>query len=135
MIGTPANIKIRELLDLHKKKMLSVNAEYQRGVVWNDSQKKRLIDSVMRGYPIPLLYLHHIKREVAGFQNETLEVIDGQQRIEALDKFHEGALKLFDPVKDAAEARFPEFLKSEPCPWAQHTFDFAGCAPRAVSRN
>src|SRR5439155_23439784 len=50
------------------------------------------------------------------------EVIDGQQRINALSEFHEGAFKLFDHGKDAAEARFPEFIKKQPCPWGRKSF-------------
>jgi hypothetical protein len=50
------------------------------------------------------------------------EIIDGQQRINALADFTDGAFKLFDPVKDEAEARFPEFIKRQPCPWAAKTF-------------
>lgn len=43
---------VKELLELRENGMLSVNQEYQRGVVWTPAQKKRLVDSVMRGYPI-----------------------------------------------------------------------------------
>ncbi len=64
--------------------MLSPNPEYQRGAVWNPPQQKRLVDSVMRGSPIPLLYLHHIKKQVAGANWEAFEMIDGQQRLAQL---------------------------------------------------
>src|SRR4030081_64390 len=49
--------------------------------------------------------------------SERYEVIDGQQRINALREFHEGAFKLFEPESDGAEARFPDFIKKQPCPW------------------
>jgi len=117
------NYLVKDLLELRKNKMLMINPEYQRGEVWDSAQKKRLIDSIIRGYPIPLIYLHHIKTQVAGMQREDLEIIDGQQRINSLYEFREGAFKLFDPVKDDKEARFPSFLKLLPCPWAGHTFD------------
>src|SRR5262245_32299987 len=118
-----STLTVQEILDLRQNKMLTVNAEYQRGPVWSSAQKKRLIDSVLRGYPIPLIYLHHIKRSVAGMQREDLEVIDGQQRINALYEFKEGAWKLFDPIKDDREARFPNFIKDIECPWAGCTFE------------
>src|SRR3989338_7596607 len=89
---------VEEILELRRSNMLYVNAEYQRGPVWNAAQKKKLIDSVLRGYPIPLIYLHHIKTLVAGMQREDLEIIDGQQRINSLYEFNEGAIKLFDPL-------------------------------------
>jgi len=119
----PSTLTVQQILDLRHNKMLTVNAEYQRGPVWSSSQKKRLIDSVLRGYPIPLIYLHHIKTSVAGMQREDLEVIDGQQRINSLYEFKEGAWKLFDPIKDDKEARFPNFIKDIKCPWAGCTFE------------
>ena len=118
----PEKITIQNLLELKKNSMLIVNPEYQRGAVWSENQQKKLIDSVLRGYPLPLIYLHHKKRIIAGMQNEGLEIIDGQQRINALHKFGENALKLFDPVKDDKVARFPNFVKAAPCPWARCDF-------------
>lgn len=118
----PDDLTIRDLLDLKSQQMLVVNPEYQRGVVWTLAQKKRLVDSVLRGYPIPLIYLHHIRQEAGKLVSQRYEVIDGQQRISALSDFHEGAFKLFDPVKDEAEARFPDFIKRQPCPWGRSSF-------------
>jgi hypothetical protein len=109
---------LKDLLELKRHGMLTVNPEYQRGAVWSESQQKKLIDSVLRGYPLPLIYLHYKKKTVAGMQREDLEIIDGQQRINALFKFAEGALKLFDPIKDDKVARFPNFIKQVACPWA-----------------
>lgn len=119
----PTEMTIKEILELRKNNMLTVNPEYQRGEVWTENQKKKLIDSVLRNYPLPLIYLHHKKRQVAGYQKDDFEIIDGQQRISALSKFHEGALKLFDPKLDDKVARFPEFIKKEPCEWSRLTFD------------
>lgn len=115
-------IKIKDLLDLKRNNMLTINPEYQRGAVWQDSQQKKLIDSVLRGYPLPMIYLHHKKKVVANMQSENLEVIDGQQRINSLYKFADGALKLFHPIKDDNVARFPGFIKNSPCPWAGKDF-------------
>ena len=118
----PEDLKVRDVLDLKSQQMLVVNSEYQRGEVWKLPQKKKLVDSVLRGYPIPLIYFHHIQQEAGSLRSERLEVIDGQQRINALHEFHEGAFKLFDPVKDAAEARFPDFITQESCPWGGRGF-------------
>jgi hypothetical protein len=118
----PDDLKVRDVLDLKSQQMLVVNPEYQRGSVWTPSQKKKLIDSVLRGYPIPLIYLHHIRQAAGKLVSERYEIIDGQQRINALSDFFEGAFKLFDPEKDAAEARFPDFIKRQPCPWARSSF-------------
>ena len=118
---------VAALLKLKKLEMLKVNPEYQRGQAWKPPQWKRLVDSVLRGYMIPLFYLHYIKREIEGYTQEGFEVIDGQQRLDALYFFMEGQFKLFDPVKDEAEARFPAFVKEQPCPWGGK--DFEGLTP------
>lgn len=55
-------------------------------------------------------------------QREDFEIIDGQQRITALYEYVEGSFQLFDPVKDDSEAKFPAFLKNQPCPWGGKAF-------------
>lgn len=117
---------VSDLVNLHKEQMLKANAEYQRGIVWNSFHKKKLIDSVLRGYPLPRIYLHHVLTNVAGLRSERLEVIDGQQRINALSEFAQGAFKLLDPIADAASAKFPSFIQNQPCPWAHKNFDELG---------
>ena len=114
---------IEGLLELLRNKMLTANPEYQRGEVWSESQKKKLIDSVLRGYPLPVIYLHHIQRDVDGMRRDDLEIIDGQQRINAIHAFREGAFQLFDPILDESQARFPIFLKEQPCPWGRKAFE------------
>ena len=111
---------VKELVDLRKHDMAKPNPEYQRGVVWTQDQQMKLIDSVMRGYQLPVIYLHDIKRVIAGRTSESYEIIDGQQRIEALRLFVEGAFSLYDP--DDEKARFPRFLREQPCPWGGKDF-------------
>jgi len=119
------NKTVGDLLDLRMADMLYANREYQRGAVWSTMQKKLLVDSVLRGYPIPLIYLHYISKEVAGHRIDKFEVIDGQQRINALYEYREGSFKLFDPQieADADEAQFPNFVQQQPCTWGGKRFD------------
>ena len=115
--------KVDHLLEWNRANMLAPNSEYQRGSVWTTPQKMRLVDSVMRGSPIPLIDLNHIRKEVAGAQRDDFEIIDGQQRIDALHEFMEGHFKLFDPIADEAAAQFPSFIKEQPCRWAGKSFE------------
>ena len=57
---------------------------YQRKTVWSKRQQQQLIDSIFKGYYIPDLVLRNIN-----FKNESVmrEVIDGQQRITAVQQF------------------------------------------------
>lgn len=76
--------KISDLIKLWKENRLYVDREYQRGAVWNDEQKKKLVDSLLRRFPIPLLILQK--------DGEKFNIIDGQQRIETIIGFYENKL-------------------------------------------
>ena len=121
---------IKELVDLSRADMVRVNAEYQRGEVWNLGQRKKLIDSVMRGYQLPIIYLHYKRKTVGGLTQEAYDIIDGQQRITSLHRFVEGAFPLF--TRDDKSAKFPKFLQDEPCPWGGK--DFQGLDEEHKSR-
>ncbi len=54
--------------------------KFQRGYVWNKSQASRLIESLMINCPIPVIYLSQNS-------DETLSVIDGNQRINSIKLF------------------------------------------------
>jgi len=116
-------ITILQLMKIKESNMLTINSEYQRGPVWKEPQQKKLIDSVLRGYPLPLIYLHVKKVETINLKGvstitEKYEIIDGQQRINSLYKFWKGQFKLFDPEQDDKIARFPKFIKDKPCDWS-----------------
>jgi hypothetical protein len=121
-------ITIERLMRIKESNMLVINSEYQRGPVWNESQQKKLIDSVLRGYPLPLLYLHVKEIKTINLKGdssvtEKYEIIDGQQRINSLHKYWKGQFKLFDPEKDDVKARFPKFIKDVPCEWSSCYYD------------
>ena len=69
-------LSVRDLVDLSKNGMAQANPEYQRGEAWSPSQRKKLIDSVMREYQLPTIYLHYKKTEAAGLTRESYDVID-----------------------------------------------------------
>ena len=64
---------------------------FQRNPVWTESQKSFLIDSILRGLPIPEIYMQETVDESG---NEQHVVVDGQQRIRACLEFLEGDFTL-----------------------------------------
>jgi len=66
-----------------------VNRKYQRKLVWTIGEKQKLIDSIMKGYPIPLILLAHTK-------DDKYEVIDGMQRLDAIFSFIDNKFPLED---------------------------------------
>ncbi len=113
---------VSTIIDWKKKKFLEVNNEYQRGAVWTSRQERLLIDSMMRGYAIPLFYFHFISHVADGLSSQSYEIIDGQQRINAIYKFVSNELRLFNPQKDKRTG-MPKFLCEEECSWGGKTFE------------
>ena len=113
-------LTVSEVVELAKNGMATANPEYQRGAVWSPDQRKKLIDSVMRGYQLPIFYLHYKRTEAGGLTRESYDIIDGQQRITSLYQFVEGAFTLF--AANDPRARFPKFLHDAPCPWGEKNF-------------
>lgn len=115
---------VEQLVENKERQRMIANPEYQRGEVWKPHQQKKLIDSIFRGYQLPIFYLHNISEEFSdGGRMDRLEIIDGQQRVNALHRFVKGDFRLYD-VDDSA-AQFPTFLKNtdeHPCPWGGKDF-------------
>ena len=62
--------------------------DYQRKQsAWQDKDKARLIESLLLGYPIPIIFL-------SDTTDGKLEIVDGLQRINALTEFTQNRLKL-----------------------------------------
>lgn len=117
----PTTWKVAEIIDEHKNWQLKPNHEYQRGEAWSIHQKQMLIDSLLRGFHLPVFYFH-VKQERGKFGiNTRSEIIDGQQRVKAIVGFRQGDFPLLDP--NAKDSRFPLHLRSVPCEWAGLSFD------------
>lgn len=75
-------ITVEEVFRRYVQDYYLVNRRYQRKLVWTLDQRKRLIDSIMMGLPIPLVLLADtIDRET---HTKRAEVIDGLQRLHAI---------------------------------------------------
>jgi hypothetical protein len=72
---------------------LVLRPPFQRQIIWNDSQRSLLVDSILRGLPIPEVYIQTL---TAADGNETITVVDGQQRINACLRFLRDELRLPD---------------------------------------
>jgi hypothetical protein len=64
------------------KDRIDTNPDYQRPSVWSKSQKRLLIDTILRGYDIPKMYWRKISKNP-----DKYEVVDGQQRLRAIWEF------------------------------------------------
>lgn len=69
---------VRMLADLRGR--INTNAEYQRGKVWSIPQQQLLIDSIMRGFDLPKIFL----RKLPDGSELLFDVVDGVQRLTAI---------------------------------------------------
>ncbi len=117
----PETWTIKELLQDHDQAILKPNPEYQRGAVWRLPQQQMLIDSLLRGFHLPIFYFHRIDETTRHGSNTRFEILDGQQRVNAIARFRRGGFALLDP--QAPKSRFPRHLRSTNCRWAQLSYD------------
>ena len=73
---------IQNIFTMYKQGQFRVNRRYQRKLVWTLEEKQRLIESVMKEYPIPALIL---SRTPEG----NYEIIDGMQRLHTIISYME----------------------------------------------
>ncbi|SMG41644.1 GmrSD restriction endonuclease domain-containing protein [Paenibacillus aquistagni] len=81
---------IQRIYDYFIGERFLVNRRYQRKLVWSIEEKKAFIDSIRRGFPIPLILV----AEVSFNDQKNFEIIDGMQRLNAIIAFIEGEYDL-----------------------------------------
>ncbi|MFC0445351.1 DUF262 domain-containing protein [Pseudidiomarina halophila] len=86
MLLEPLNPDIRSVL-AQLEDEIDLDPEFQRGDVWNVKKQQLLIDTIMRNWKIPPIFL--ILNENT-FQKE---VLDGHQRLRAIQSFYYDKIK------------------------------------------
>ena len=80
--ATSKIIQISDIVQWNEKGELELSPKYQRNNVWNEKAKTYLIDTIIRGLPIPPIFLR--QRIDITTKSVSREIIDGQQRIRAI---------------------------------------------------
>lgn len=79
-------ITISEFYERTQLNKYNFNPEYQRrGDVWTEEKKAFLIDSILKNYPMPPIFLHQVIDTKTGATK--YNVIDGKQRLSAILDF------------------------------------------------
>ena len=97
---TPRGMSVQEAYRIYREGKFLVNRRYQRKLVWTEGEKARLIDSILKGYPVPLILL---AERPAVYGSGTYEIIDGIQRLHAIFSFIENAFPIDDRYFDVSE--------------------------------
>ncbi|MFO1528253.1 MAG: DUF262 domain-containing protein [Kiritimatiellia bacterium] len=74
---------VQDVVYLFKNKQLNLSPGFQRDSVWSDRDRAKLIDSILRRWPIPAVFFY--KRHTKG--DLVYDVIDGKQRLESIPRF------------------------------------------------
>lgn len=73
-------LEIETIVNRIENNDINLQPDFQRGEVWSLNKKKKLIDSILRGWKIPPIHLVQANEAVD-------EVLDGQQRLVAIKDF------------------------------------------------
>ncbi len=76
---------INDFLDWERQGQLELNPFFQRRAVWSDKAKSYLIDTIVRGKPIPKVFIR--QKINVSTKSSAREVVDGQQRIRTILSF------------------------------------------------
>lgn len=109
---------IADFLEWHSNGLLELSPDFQRRTVWSEKAKSYLIDTIVRGRPIPKIL---ISQQLSHSRTVRI-VVDGQQRLRAILEFINGDFAISRAHNaDLAGVRFPvlseaakkEFLQYE----------------------
>ncbi len=104
------NFFLPQLRDLVTKgEILNIRPEYQRRLRWSNPQKSRLIESLLLNVPVPPVFLYET-------EEARYEVMDGQQRLNAIKEFLDGdfalsGLQVLAPLNGLRYTRCPPRVK------------------------
>ena len=98
--------KITEFLQWYREGSLRLRPDFQRRENWPQRAKIYFVDTILRGYPVPLIYLR--ARLDPKTKSPIREVVDGQQRLTAIIQFSDGKFRLDESVAGYQGLRYDE---------------------------
>ena len=103
-------MSVQEAYREYSDRNFRVNRQYQRKLVWSTDEKRALIDSILAGYPIPLILL---ATKVGEEGKKTYEILDGMQRLNAVFGFIENRFDIAGQYFDVNELARAKQLATE----------------------
>ncbi len=75
--------KVSDFVGWMRDGSLKLNPDFQRNSVWKPGAKSLLIDTMIRGFPMPMILIRDMRSDVKRF-SPVREVVDGQQRLRTI---------------------------------------------------
>lgn len=92
--------KVSDFIQWQRDGLLKLNPNFQRRSVWKTGAKSYLIDTIIRGLPMPIIFLRDLKTDLKTLAS-VRDVVDGQQRLRTVISFvAPSLLKDLDPGRD-----------------------------------
>lgn len=105
----------------YKRHEIFVNRKYQRKLVWKLEEKQAFIDTLLRGYPVPLFLFAKTKTP------KEREIIDGLQRLDAIFSFIKNEFPIMWEGKEQYCNKNALFCQREPFEQKKPVLDFDLC--------
>jgi len=96
---SPRTQDISWFLDLKRQGKIDLDPPYQRKSVWSSKDRRFFIDTILRNYPSPPIYLC---KKIDEKSNIMYEVVDGKQRLETIFLFFDDKIAV---AKDFGDVR------------------------------
>jgi len=75
---------VLDIVNMYRNGQLDLNPGFQRSSVWSERDRAKLMNSILRNYPLPSIFLYERNTKDG---NTIYDVIDGKQRIESILMF------------------------------------------------
>ena len=112
---------ISDIRDWSKAKRLEIRPDFQRGEVWSNPARIMLMDTILRGIPMPKIFL---ARTIHG-EETYRKVIDGQQRIASILAFLRNDFSLKAPYSGDEEGKtFSQLDEETQSRFLSYSIDF-----------
>lgn len=116
----PTNHTISDFKDWDDDSKLVIQPDFQRKAVWNATSKIMLIDTILKKYPIPKVFIQNTTEHGRTIR----KIIDGQQRITAILEFVNNRFILDQPYSGEYEGKtFDELPEDQRNNILQYTID------------
>jgi Protein of unknown function DUF262 len=112
MKTNPVTMTIADLCGAFERDEVQIDSTYQRSPdVWPVQARSYLIETILKGFPIPKLALHQVTDLKS--KQTTKFVVDGQQRSGAILAFYNNKLRLSRTIElsEAANKRYDDLSK------------------------
>jgi hypothetical protein len=104
---------VSDFLEWYNNDQLELNPDFQRRAVWSEKAKSYLIDTIIRGKPMPKIFISQSLKKARNIR----VVVDGQQRLRAIIGYVNGDYRIsraHNPeLYRYSYSDLPETIKSE----------------------